>query len=250
MKNFIFKFILVFLTMNFYLFSEQELEINPIENFKKEIQDYYKPSDCFRLVFRTDMIVPEYGKQSVDGSVLADNKNNRIRIVLTESNLGLILSWITIIDKQAYLSNPKKQGVYQLSLDKLELGSLANNSIKFPFKLFQDILFGKLPEGLLESENWQYEEQFIGKYTGEDGDLITFYFDKKDSKRIEKIEYGKPTIGYKAIATFHGKFYDTKYPKILKILTYQNQKPLESMNIEFYRYINPARCGSENFPIK
>ncbi len=243
------KFTFILICFSFSLFSE-ETELSSIENFKKEIHEYYKPPTCFRLVFRTDMNVPGYGTQSVDGSVLADNLNSRVRIILTESNLGIILSWITILDNVAYLSNPKREGVSLVSLEKLELGSLANNSIKFPFSLFRDILFGKLPEPLLESQDWQYQEQFIGRYLGGDGDIITFYFDKKESKRIERIEYEKPTIGYKAIATFHGKFYDTKYPRFLKILTNQNQKPLESMNIEFYRYINPARCDNSNFPIK
>lgn len=250
MKDFILKFILILFLSNHFVFSEEDIKIPSIENFKREIEEYYNPPDCFRLIFRTDINVPQYGMQSVDGFVRADNQNHRIRVVLTESNLGLILSWITILNNTAYLSNPKMQGVYQITLDKLELGSLANNSIKFPFKLFQDILFGRLPKSLLTSENWEYREQFIGKYIEEEGDIVTFYFDKKDSKRIDKIEYEKPIMGYKAIATFHGKFYDTKYPKILKISTYQNQKPLESMNIEFYRYINPSRCENEYFPIK
>ncbi|GIX40321.1 MAG: hypothetical protein KatS3mg129_0054 [Leptospiraceae bacterium] len=250
---------LLFLLLVISLFAEtenqkqeekQSVEIN-IDSFKKEITEYYKPPDCFKLVFRTNINVPGYGVQSADGSVRADNKNNRIRIILVEANLGITLSWITIINNMAYLSNPRQEGVIKLPVEKLQLGSLANNNIQLPFSLFQDILFGRLPEELIQSEQWQYEKnQFIGQYLGEDGALIIFYFDPIDKKRIQKIEYKKPIENYLAIANFEGKFYNTKYPKVLKIKTYQNAKPLESMNIYFHRYIDNAWCKNEYFPIK
>ncbi len=138
----------------------------------------------------------------------------------------------------------------KVPVESLELGSFTNNSIKFPFSLFQDILFGRLPNGLLESSNWIYQEQYIGKYIESNGDLISFYFDKQDPRRIEKIEYKKTTIDYTAIANFMGKFYDTKYPEKLKIQTFQNNKPLESMDLYFYRYIDNAWCYDQYFPIK
>lgn len=228
------------------VFTTEELIIN----FKKEIQEYYKSPECFFLSFRTDVNIPGYGKESAEGSVRADNLKDRIRIVLIEPNLGITLSWITIIQNQAYMSNPRQEGVIQIPLSELELGSLVNNKIKIPFSLFKDILFGKLPGDLLISNLWEYNEYFKGKYINEQGDIITFYFDQKDKKRIQKIEYLNPRNQYIGIVNFQGKFYDTKYPKTLVIQTYQNKTPLESMTIYFYRYLDKAWCKDHYFPIK
>lgn len=239
-----------------FLYGEEQQENqsiildDSIQNFKKEIQEYYKSPDCFFLSFRTDVDIPGYGKQSAEGSVRVDNLKNRIRIILVEPNLGITLSWITIIQNQTYLSNPRQEGVIQIPLQELELGSLVNNKIKIPFSLFKDILFGKLPEDLFSSNLWEFNEYFKGKYINEQGDIITFYFDQKDKKRIQKIEYFNPKNQYIGIVNFQGKFYDTKYPKALVIHTYQNKTPLESMNIYFYRYIDKAWCKNEYFPIK
>jgi hypothetical protein len=246
---------LLFFGIIFSLIGETEKNdsggLDTIESFKQEISKYYKSPDCFNLIFRTNINVPGYGIQSADGSVRADNKNQRIRIILTEGNLGITISWITIIKDMAYLSNPRQEGVLKMPLTKLQLGSLANNNIQLPFSLFQDILFGRLPEELLQSQQWTIEnQQFIGKYLGEDGAQITFYFNPEEKIRIQKIEYKKPIDNYLAIANFEGKFYDTKYPKVLSIKTYQSSKPLESMNIYFSRYIDKAWCKDEYFPTK
>ncbi len=228
----------------------QESNKNSIKNFIKEIQEYYQSPDCFFLSFRTDIIIPNFGKQSAEGSVRADKLKNRIRIILVEPNLGITYSWITILNDTAYFSNPREQRVLKLPYKDLQLGSLVSNNIKIPFYVFQDILFGRLPKELLESEIWEFNQQFIGKYINLDGDQITFYFDKKDHKRIEKIEYINPKTNYVGIVNFYGKFYDTKYPKSLNIQTYQNKLPLETMQVYFYRYIDKAMCKDEYFPIQ
>ncbi|MFN3603202.1 MAG: hypothetical protein ACK4UJ_00675 [Leptonema sp. (in: bacteria)] len=248
------------LTLPFFLCfglvsQEKENPIEPntspsIENFKKELQEYYSPPDCFFLSFKTDIVVPNMGRQSAEGSVRADNKNNRIRILLVEPNLGITISWITIIRNMAYLSNPRREGVIKISLKELELGSFANNNIKIPFSLFKDILFGRLPEELLESETWEIDDQIKGTYRNHQGDLVTFFFNKKEPKRIEKIEYRNPKTNYIGIVNFINKFYNTKYPQKIEIQTFQNKTSLESMWISFYRYIENARCKNEHFPLQ
>jgi|GEM_PF-2601050 hypothetical protein len=231
--------------------GEDKKESFDISSLKKEVIEFYQPPECFQIMFRTNLNIPGYGVQSADGSVRADNVNNRIRIILTEANLGITISWITVINNTAYLTNPRQEGILKMPVEKLQLGSFVNNNIQMPFSLFQDILFGRLPNALIQSEQWFFEEnQLRASYMGEDGSTIKFYFLPTDRKRIQKIEYINPKINYLAIANFEGKFYDTKYPKSVNINTYQGKKPLESMGIFFYRYIDKAWCKDEYFPIK
>lgn len=254
------KILIFFLILTGVLLSKEEVEnqqplqeINQetiIKDFKKEIQEYYQSPDCFFLSFKTEITVPNFGKQSAEGSVRADKIKNRMRIILIEPNLGITYSWITILQNTAYLSNPREPGVLKIPYVELKLGSFANNNIKIPFSLFQEVLFGRLPEDLLKSQVWEFNEQFIGKYRNEEGDQITFFFDKKEHKRIEKIEYMNPKTNYIGIVHFLGKFYDTKYPKSINIQTFQNKDPLETMQIHFYRYIDKAWCKDEYFPIQ
>ncbi|MCS7205972.1 MAG: hypothetical protein NZ853_09750 [Leptospiraceae bacterium] len=243
---------LFFILITFFHANAEENKTTEtyLEEYKQKLKEFYQPPNCFLLSFRTNLNIPQYGQQNAEGSVRADNVNQRIRVILIEPTLGLTISWITVIDKIAYLSHPNKEGVLKLPLKDVSLGSVVNNQIQIPFALFQDILFGKLPTELFQTQDWKFEnQQWIVQYT-QNGDVITFYFRNEDPLRLEKVIYQKPQDSYYAIVNFVDKFYETKYPKQLKIQTFQNKTALESMTINFYKYIDTTKCKNEHFPVK
>ncbi len=250
--KYIYVLLLIFLTFSIHaqnLDSQNFEVINDIENLKKEIFSYYSSPECFFLVFRTDVVFNSYGKQSVNGTMRADNVKNRLRIILTEPNLGIIYSWMTVLNNDVYMTSPRFQGIIKKNISEIELGSLANNQIKLPFSLFRDILFGRIPEQIQTAGIWEQKEELSVRHL-EKGNQIEIFFDRKEKKRIHRILFEKQEFQYRAIVHFIGKFYDTKYPQKIKIQTYQNQKPLEVMDILFERYIDNARCNDEFFPIR
>lgn len=220
-----------------------------LAEFKSKVKQLYTPADCFRTNFSVTISVPNQGAQTAAGLLRADNLNKRMRMVLTEPFLGITLSWITIKDGFAYLSNPRYAGVQKISLAGFELQSMGTNSIQLPFSLFQDLLYGGLPETIYDkATNWQKTDSGYSATAIIDGD--TFIYNFNTNYRLEKILYKKSTGNYTADISLNGIFYDTIFPNWFAIQTYVNQRPSETMKISFQAADFKAWCKDEYFPVQ
>ncbi|MBW7857171.1 MAG: hypothetical protein H3C43_02455, partial [Leptonema sp. (in: Bacteria)] len=126
--------------------NNEDSTIETLAEFKSKVKQLYTPAECFRTNFTATIVVPNQSSQTAAGLLRADNLNQRMRMILTEPYLGITISWITIKDGFAYVSNPRYAGVQKVSLTGFELQSMGTNSIRLPFSLFQDLLYGGLPE--------------------------------------------------------------------------------------------------------
>lgn len=230
--------------------EENEVEATTdSETFRSEVKKLYKPAQCFRTNFAVTLTVPGQGVQTAAGLLRADNGNQRMRMILTEPNLGITLSWITIKNGTAYVSHPRMAGVQKVPLEGFELQSMGTNNIQLPFTLFQDILYGRLPAGLYgENTIWELTETGYSARFTQNGDAFEYRFNK--DYRVERILFAKAGGDYNADIVLKGVFYNTILPQWFNIQTYAGGRPSETMRIVFQAADFKAWCKDEYFPVQ
>jgi hypothetical protein len=219
------------------------------EAFRNEVRKLYEPASCFRTNFAVTLTVPGQGSQTASGLLRADNVHQRMRMILTEPNLGITLSWITIQNGMAYVSNPRMAGVQRVPLEGFELQSLGTNNIQLPFTLFQDVLYGRLPASLYgENTKWEPTETGYSARFTQNGDAFEYRFSK--DYRVERILYAKAGGNYNADIVLKGVFYNTILPQWFAIQTYSGGRPSETMRIVIQAADFKAWCKDEYFPVQ
>lgn len=220
-----------------------------ITAFRDAVRKKYEPARCFRTNFAVSLAVPGQGAQTAAGLLRADNDRHRMRMILTEPNLGITLSWITIKDGTAFVSNPRKAGIQRVPLQGFELQSMGTNNIQLPFSLFQDILYGGLPSGIYaEDVKWKKNEGGYSATFTQGGDLLEYRFNS--DYRVERIAYKKGGADYRAEIAMNGIFYKTIFPEWFAIQTYASGRPSETMRVAFQAVNMEAWCKDEYFPVQ
>lgn len=229
--------------------TEQQEEQRDIDAFRIRVKGLYEPARCFRTNFAVTLTVPGQGSQTASGLLRADNDNGRMRMILTEPNLGLTLSWITIKDNMAYVSNPRYAGVHRIPLQGFELQSLGTNNIRLPFSLFKDILYGGLPPKIYEEDaTWEKTEDGVRARYTDNGDVFEYTFG--ENYRVKRILYNKAGGGYHADIVFTGVFANTIFPQWFAIQTYAGGRPSETMRVVFQAANFNAWCKDHYFPVQ
>lgn len=217
--------------------------------FRARVQKNYEPARCFRTNFAVSLQAPGQGTQSATGLLRADNEKQRMRMIFTEPNLGITLSWITVKDGTAHVSNPRKQGVQHVPLNGFELQSLGTNNIQLPFTLFQDILYGGLPRGIYQDGvKWEKSETGYTARFNQGADGFEYRFNAEG--RVERILYQKGATGYTANIVMNGIFYKTIFPEWFAIQTSASGRPSETMKVVFQAVNMEAWCKDEYFPVQ
>lgn len=217
--------------------------------FRSLVRKNYEPARCFRTNFTVSLQAPGHGAQTAAGLLRADNEKHRMRMIFTEPNLGITLSWITVKDGTAHVSNPRKQGVQHVPLQGFELQSLGTNNIQLPFTLFQDILYGGLPHGIYD-ENVKWEKTATGYSARFTQGPDAFEYRFNSDGRVDHISYQKGATGYTANIAMNGVFYKTIFPQWFAIQTQAGGKPSETMRVAFQAVNMEAWCKDEYFPVQ
>ena len=162
----------------------------------------------------------------------------------------ITLGQITILQDTVFISQPfskdPKQRRMQIPLKRFYVRGLGQNSISLPFRLFQDLLFARMPQELFtraaDVKKTDLELQAIIKNKIEE---YTYLF-KND--RLSTLDYKNLRSGDKIHVSMSGKYKESVFPKKINLATNPGQKNSESMGISFRSLNLKATCSARHFP--
>lgn len=211
----------------------------------ERIRATYKPTDCFAVTFGVESRQAGQSPQNADASIRVDNLNKRVRLYFVEPIFGITLSHATIRDGFVYLGSPR-DAVVQIPLDRFVLSGLGNNSIRLPFRLFQDLMYGRIPEEVFSPQ---------ARYTTKGNRLVVDFEDPTsrisyefENDRLRLLNYFHKTDRANARADLAGAFRNTPFPQSVELAGWIDG-PAEKMIARFTSVDMQAVCKEVQFPV-
>lgn len=211
----------------------------------ERIRATYKPADCFSAAFGIESRQAGQSAQNADGSMRVDNVNKRVRLYFVEPIFGITLSHVTIRDGFVYLGSPR-DAIVQIPLDRFVLSGLGNNSIRLPFRLFQDLMYGRIPEEVFSPQ---------ARYTEKGNRLLVDYEDAAsrvsyefENDRLRLVNYFHKSDRASARADLTGAFRNTPFPQTVELAGWIDGPP-EKMIARFTGVDMQAVCKDVQFPV-
>ena len=204
-----------------------------------EIQALYATPDCYYARFSVRGNVQGQGEQEARGLIRADNLNERMLMVFQDPFIGITLSRVVIKGGTVYISNPR-DGLQKVPLELFQVQGLGNNSIALPFRVFQNLLFARLPEQLFTS---------AARPELNDTSLTISYLDETESylyqfeeRRLREIRYGRSDLDIEV--DLEGVYGRTAFPRTIRM---RSVRPAgDAMQIRFSR-VDPAASCRDSF---
>ncbi|MCE9599531.1 MAG: hypothetical protein K8S54_16345 [Spirochaetia bacterium] len=211
----------------------------------ERIRETYRPAECFSAAFGVESKQAGQSAQSADGSLRVDNLNKRVRLYFVEPIFGITLSHVTIRDGFVYVGSPRDATV-QIPLDRFVLSGLGNNTIRLPFRLFQDLMYGRIPEEVFSTQ---------ARYTAKENRLLVNYEDaisriayEFEGDRLRLVNYYHKSDRANARADLTGAFRNTPFPQTVELAGWIDGPP-EKMTARFSTVDMNAVCKDAQFPI-
>ena len=213
------------------------------------IQKTYRPIACFHTTFRVSITIQ--GKtQQANGSLRLDNARQRMLFVFTDTFLGITLTRVTIRDGVAHVDNPHAQGAERkvsIPVDQFSVSGLGSNSIVLPFRLFQDMLYARIPPDVF-SPGANVEKVAAGHIQVSLGSSEETYRYGFIENRLRELTYVKNGTGDEVRVSLDGNFEDSSFPQSIRIKMIPKRGRPEEMGIRFRGLNLDARCGDAYFP--
>ena len=219
-----------------------ELSCNP-----QTIQEIYRPNSCYYTAFHIGVNPGKKSSKKAAGSLRVDNIANRMKFIFTEPVLGVTLSRVTVSNDEVFIFNPHAEGKQKVvvPLNQFEVSGLGNNNIRLPFRIFRDLLFARLPEGLFSRKT---KKEYLKKgelsILMEDGnESISYLFNEN---RLSELKYNNTKTGIRVDAVLKGSYNKSIFPKTIEFEMTNNHSK-EKMNIVFKKLNLKASCIDDYF---
>ncbi len=230
--------------------AAEKNEIKITEDAKTELQkihEMYTPADCFRAGFVVEAALTGQGAQQANGSVRVDNKQKRMRFIFTESYLGITLSQITITEQLVFLTNPRVTG-QRIPLNQFEVAGLGNNSIRLPFRLFQDLIYARIPEEVFSNAaNTALEKNTLNVSINASDEDYRYVF---EDRRLRHLSYLRKSTADQIEVDLAGQYGSSVFPSTILMRTFRGGQPLDRLLITFNALSLEARCTDVHFPMQ
>jgi hypothetical protein len=225
----------------------QELPVQElsVRDRLEKIRAAYAPAPCFYASFGVESFQPGKSGQKADGTVRVDNANRRVRFYFTDSIFGITLSHMTIRDGFVYIGSPRDP-VQQIPVDRFVVGGLANNSIRLPFRLFEDLMYGRVPEQVFADKTHYRTEgaRLFAEY--EDRESKSVYEFEND--RMRSVTYLHKQDRANAKAEMTGTYPRSPFPQKMELNGWIDGPP-EKMIVNFQGVDMTAVCKEVQFPV-
>jgi len=209
-----------------------------------EIKKLYVSPTCYSANF----VIETRGKENniANGSMRIDSVKQRMRFVFNERFLGITLSQVTIADEKVFITSPRENGALFL-LSEFEVRGLGFNNIRMPFRLFQDLLYVRIPEEVfLPKTKRVYENGVLTASLSLPGEYGVYVF---KNHRLRELHFSRMN-GEKIDTDLKGQFQKTLLPSSIEMKTVSSTGQSESLKITFVSYDPKARCVDDLFPMK
>lgn len=226
---------------------EEEVQISgESKKEMEEIRKLYSPVSCFRAGFLIEGVLPGQGSQAANGSVRVDNTNRRMRFIFTDTILGITLSQVTISGGQVFITNPRENGA-TVPLERFEVRGLGNNSIRLPFRLFQDLVYARLPDEVLSNQaKVDGQEKIMNVQLETPSESSTYRF---ESRRLRHLTYLRKGAGDRVEVDLTGKYRDSIFPQSIVMQSFREAAQLDRLVLTFNELNLEARCTDVYFPM-
>jgi len=217
----------------------------------KAVRALYNPPACFTSSYRIWVKDASNKTQKVKGYLRVDNKREALDFRFTDPIFGMTLSRVVIRDKQAYIRNPFAPAKYRKQkapVDRFAVSGLGKNSMVLPFRLFQDLLFARLPgdlflpEARLEKKGPAEMDIFVVRSTEK-------YRYRFTANRLSSLLYENIRTGDQVLVELLGIYKKTLFPRQIKMRMKPPKGKPEFMWLHFDRLNLKARCALAHFPV-
>lgn len=226
----------------------------PVRDMKREeqlnaIRGTYKSIDCFNTSFRVS--VEADGKsQSANGTLRVDNKKQRMRFVFSDTIFGITLMRITINAGTVEVYNPHAPDAKQrqtIPLERFAVSGLGQNSIVLPFRLFQDLLFARIPPDVFQPKA-RVEKKGISQIAVTLESPAESYVYEFEANRLRGLRYLDKARGAVVDVALLGTYEDSSFPERIAMKMNPERTNAETMEIRFRGLDLKAACTDDHFP--
>lgn len=208
------------------------------------VRTAYAPSPCFYASFGVELRMPGQSSQQADGTVRVDNSNKRVRFYFMDPIFGITLQHLTIRDGFVYAGSPRDPTV-RIEQDRFVVSGLGNNSMRLPFSIFQDLMYGRIPEEVFASQTHYRTDKNRLIAEREDASSKAVYEFEND--RLRAMEYLQKSDSSRVRAVLSGRYRATPFPQTMQ-LEGSRGGPAETMIVDFRSVEMPSTCKEVHFP--
>ncbi len=214
-----------------------------------EIQKTYAPIACFAATFRLSLVAAGRS-QEANGSLRVDNGKQRMQLTLTHTILPITISRLTVRDGTAYIDNPYGESAHrraEIPVDRFAVSGLGSNSIVLPFRLFQDLLYARLPPDVFAP---RADLKKIGPgqiIVALDSPYETYRYGFTEN-RLRTLEYTRKESGDEVRVVLEGTYGDSAFPEAIRLKMVPRGARPEEMGLRFRSLDLNARCQDRDFP--
>ena len=213
------------------------------------IQKTYTPIECFHATFRI-AVKKRGGSQEANGSLRVDNVKSRMLFGFTDTLFGITLSRVLIKDGVAHVYNPHASGEVQrqsIPVDRFAVSGLGSNSIVLPFRLFQDLLYARIPPDVF-APRADLRKVGLGKIiVSLDSENETYRYGFTEN-RLRELDYVRKSTGDAVKVALEGTYGESAFPQSIRMNMIPKKGQEQGMGIRFRDLNVKARCGDEYFP--
>ncbi len=222
-----------------------ETEPGLYSNDIKMIQENYTPPDCMSATFSL-RIESEGNSRNASGSLYADTTNDSMRIKLSDPYFGIPVSTVIVSGDKVFIDNAG-QVPRVLPLGNFEVSGLSNNRVILPFRLFQDLLFGRVPGELFKrgARRTKQDETLTITLTGP-GEDYKYSF---KSNRLTNLAYERHDTGDRIEGDLSGSLSGSIYPEVIELRGGTGENLKDKLILNFRRIRPESNCNVAMFQI-
>ncbi len=216
----------------------------------KHIRAIYKPAACFRARYGIQFTDPKGKTQAANGDLRVDNQKQRMRFIFRATFLNITVGKITVKDDVAYINNPHarraKERRMRIPVNEFYVRGPGNTAIPLPFRLFQDLLFARLPDDLFSPEAKVVKnENQLDVAVNRDNEKYDYRF---VDNRLRKLNYLNLRFRNRVQVSLDGQYRDSIFPQSITMLSQPPSGRPSVMRIRFRSLDLKARCTDPYFP--
>ncbi len=207
------------------------------------IEQLYRPLSCFYAEF--ELLNHSFdGLQRVNGTVRGDEEKRRTLFVFQVPFLGIVISRI-LIEREVVIFKERNGRIQQVPKKNFNLQTSGIHSFALPFDLFDDLLYGRLPEELFSAADPLAQDgQKVVAHLKKGPHKIRYTFHKN---RLEHLLVEESASGRSAEIRASGIYRNTKFPRQIEISSVNRKKNLK---IRFSHFNLQADCRDRYFTIE
>lgn len=208
------------------------------------IREVYKPNACFRTDFSIEVVQKGERPMKAKSVVRADNTNKRMKFSVMDPFFGVTLS-DALIAQETVVVKTFREKRREFPADRFEVRGLGSNSIALPFRLFQDLIYGRIPDEVYKMParlDAATDTLTVEVKTG--GEEYRYEF---VGERLRRLYYRRSDMPGEIEVTLDGIYRDTHFPLNIKMEAGEKNTQRDQFTITFTGLNLEAKCTDDYF---